>query len=286
VSAPIIDLYLVYEFIKRLVVPFEKTKAFQLGLIDNSGKTIRSPKTSEEKAAFGYFDRIIFNLKKLIEKVPGGKSRIATYAAAILLMREQRGDNILENRLLDNVFQEHIDMLPDVTIESIMNILSEDGVVGGAPANAAGGGNVAGIGVNKAGKAANWGEPGAPQRRLIRRKPVVFAGTRVFEVDNSTFHGHRNVKNPYHRYSKYIDEDNYGEEVREYARENPHAAVLLRNSATGAMRFLRYGKNPMRFGEQTEDNSCPTGKVYYKAIRKYVCKAKSGSSKGGNGDGD
>lgn len=88
-ASPIIDIYLVYEFIKRLVTPFNKTKAFSLGLIDADGKKLRNAVTSQEKEAMGYFDRLVFNLKRLLEKVPFGKSQIASYAAALLLLRER-----------------------------------------------------------------------------------------------------------------------------------------------------------------------------------------------------
>ena len=265
-SGTVVDLFLVYQFIKRLTTPFVTTKAYTLGLIDKNGKTLRSAKTAEEKDAFGYYDRIIFNLKRLIEKIPGGKTRIATYAAAILLLREERGDNILDNRLLENVLREHIHMLPDISMNSILEAISEDG----APANSAGGGHVAGIGVGPK------GEPGVSRAAMIRRRsPVYFAGNRVFEVDNTTFHKNGpNVKKPHVRYSKYIDEDNYGEEVREYARMNPHSAVLVRNETTGEMRFLRYGKKSQMFGEEVE-------MVYYKATGKYVPKARSPSQAGG-----
>ena len=88
-ASPIIDIYLVYEFIKRLVTPFNKTKAFSLGLIDADGKKLRTAVTSQEKDAMGYFDRLVFNLKRILEKVPLGKSQIASYAAALLLLRER-----------------------------------------------------------------------------------------------------------------------------------------------------------------------------------------------------
>ena len=88
-ASPIIDIYLVYEFIKRLVTPFNKTQAFTLGLIDADGKKLKNAVTSQEKEAMGYFDRLVFNLKRILEKVPFGKSQIASYAAALLLLRER-----------------------------------------------------------------------------------------------------------------------------------------------------------------------------------------------------
>ena len=68
-TSPVIDIYLVYEFLKRLVTPFNKTKAFSLGLIDADGKKIRNAVTSQEKDAMGYFDRLVFNLKRILSKI-------------------------------------------------------------------------------------------------------------------------------------------------------------------------------------------------------------------------
>lgn len=90
----IVDSYIVYRFIRGLVTPFDETKAFKLGVIDASGKLkIKTDKmTPEQNASYTLFDRLIFNLKRLIEKIPGGKSRLGTYAAALFLLKEQMGD--------------------------------------------------------------------------------------------------------------------------------------------------------------------------------------------------
>jgi len=83
-----VDLYIVYEFIKRLATPFDETKAFELGLIDAKGKRLKYAKTKEEKDAMTLFDRLVLNLKRIISMVPGGSSKIGSYAAALLLIRE------------------------------------------------------------------------------------------------------------------------------------------------------------------------------------------------------
>ena len=36
-----VDLFLVYQFVKRLSTPFEETKAYDLGLIDEKGKRLK-----------------------------------------------------------------------------------------------------------------------------------------------------------------------------------------------------------------------------------------------------
>ena len=268
--AGVVDLFLVYQFIKRLVTPFDKTPAFALGLIDKKGNKLRSPKTQSEKDAYGYFDRIVFNLKRLLGKIPGGQTQLANYAAAILLLREHRGDNILENRLLENVLKEHMDMLHDISIQSITEALKEDGGI----ANAAGGGHVAGIGVGPK------GEPGVPPMAMLRRrKPAYFAGTRVFEVDNGTFYKNRTIKKPHVKYEKYIEEEQYGDEVREYANQNPGSGIIIRNESTGEMRFLRYGNKQQSQFPKTHERT-----TFYKMLGKRVASGKSSSSRGGNGD--
>ena len=89
------NIYFVYQFLKKLVTPFEKTKAFELGIIDKKGKLLkrkRDLETQEEKDSYTLSDRLIWNLKRLLGKIPGGKSRIASYAAALWLIRESNNN--------------------------------------------------------------------------------------------------------------------------------------------------------------------------------------------------
>ena len=91
----IIDMYLLYQFLRRLVSPFEKWEAYKLGIIDSDGNVIKKRRdlgTSEERKAWGYFDILAANLKKLLNKLPGGSSKIGTFAAALLLLRESEND--------------------------------------------------------------------------------------------------------------------------------------------------------------------------------------------------
>ena len=89
-----IDLAAIYMFLKRLVTPFDQWDAYKTGLIDKDGKVIvsKADRTPEQDKSFGYFDRLVANLKKLLGKIPGGKTRIASFAAALLLLREKNID--------------------------------------------------------------------------------------------------------------------------------------------------------------------------------------------------
>lgn len=90
----VVDLAAIYMFLKRLVTPFDQWDAYKTGLIDKNGKVIvsKADRTPEQNKSFGYFDRLVANLKKLLGKIPGGKSRIASFAAALLLLREKNID--------------------------------------------------------------------------------------------------------------------------------------------------------------------------------------------------
>jgi hypothetical protein len=88
------DLYFTYRFLKLLVTPWPEMEAFKLGIIDNKGTNlIKTNKLSgnDQKDAFTTFHRLVFNIKRMMEKIPFGKSRIASYAAALYLLREETG---------------------------------------------------------------------------------------------------------------------------------------------------------------------------------------------------
>ena len=85
------DLVYAFRFLKLLTTRWEDTKAFELGLIDANGKSLKRATSREEKNAYTLFQRLVFNIKRLISKVPGGKTSIASYAAALYLIKEHTG---------------------------------------------------------------------------------------------------------------------------------------------------------------------------------------------------
>jgi hypothetical protein len=91
------DLAYTFRFLALLVTPFNKTKAYEKGIIDENGKRLKKPPFSsiEEREDYANyytrFIRLVFNIKKLLAKAPGGKTRIASYAAALYLIKEDFG---------------------------------------------------------------------------------------------------------------------------------------------------------------------------------------------------
>lgn len=112
----VVDLFLVYQFIRRLATPFTKWNAYKLGIIDDKGNNLIKSKdftNSRQRKAWGVFDRMIANLKKLLAKVPGGSSKFATYAAALFLIKEYKAftdESTLTEDMSDEQLQESMEL--------------------------------------------------------------------------------------------------------------------------------------------------------------------------------
>ena len=111
-ASPAIDAFITFRFLKLLVTPFDKTEAFKYGIIDKNGKVLRKYKTLEridERKAYTILHRLVFNIKKLIEKVPGGKSRLASYAAALFLIKEHVNEyHDSDGKLIEKEFYKYL----------------------------------------------------------------------------------------------------------------------------------------------------------------------------------
>lgn len=175
----IVDLYLVYSFLKRLTTPFTEWPAYTLGIIDADGNILKKRRTltGTERDAFGTYDLMILKLKKLLAKVPGGQSRISSYAAALWLIKESKNLSESVDDLSDEALEESFKSYLDYTqqhydVNKKFEEMLEDAVV-----NSAGGGAVAGIGVGPN------GEPPvskSAQRRIRKNKTSVMKRFNTF----------------------------------------------------------------------------------------------------------
>ncbi len=86
-----VDTYASFRFLRLLTTNWEDTGAFKAGLIDKDGKQIRKAETSDERSVYNIFHRLVFNVKRLINKVPFGKTTIASYLTALYLIKEHTG---------------------------------------------------------------------------------------------------------------------------------------------------------------------------------------------------
>ena len=116
-----IDLFVTYRFLKILVTPFEKQEAYKLGIIDKDGNRIVEPgttnkatylSTSQEKSAYTVLHKLVFNIKKIFAKVPGLRTKLGSYAAALFLLKD--------------TFKEDVD--PKMWEKELMKYLKENNI--------------------------------------------------------------------------------------------------------------------------------------------------------------
>ena len=135
-----IDLIITYRVVKMLVTPFKKFKAFELGIIDEKGKSLRRMKEvkGSERKHYTMLHRFVFNLKRILQKVGLG-SRLGSFAVALaLLIKEdktyaQHKDSI-ESAVITYLKEENLyDMLlnevreiPEISGEPYMNCFGID----------------------------------------------------------------------------------------------------------------------------------------------------------------
>ena len=126
-----IDLFVTYRFLKLLTTPFERTEAYKLGIIDKKGHRILKKDstkpavelaTSQQNSAYTILHKLVFNIKKLFSKVPGLRSKIGTYAAALFLLKDTFKESVEDPDMFE---QEFVKFLQENNIE-FDNEISEE----------------------------------------------------------------------------------------------------------------------------------------------------------------
>lgn len=216
--ANLVDLYTVYRILRKLTTPFDQWDAYKQGVIDADGNILKKRderNTEAEKESLSPLDVMTLNLKRIIEKLPLGKTRLASYGAAMFLIKEEK--NLTEENLEERFLQY---LNSDELKEEIVNVTG--------PA-------VAGT----------TGDPPVGSKVMLRR----FAKNDVFVVDTERYLKARLGKRKYLKYETYVGNDDVGNAIREYGRKYPKKPIILQDDKTGAMIFLRYGRSGM-FSEQ------------------------------------
>jgi len=132
----IVDNLVAYRILSMLVTPFEETSAYRLGIIDKTGKNLKkasSLKTTEEKDAYSYLHRLVFNMKKIINKLPGGESKLKSLIAALFLVKEYYESGSRTTSLMEERYSKIMEVLKNnVTLVEEENIvkrfLNEEGI--------------------------------------------------------------------------------------------------------------------------------------------------------------
>lgn len=201
-SMSVVDTYILFEFLRKLTSSYTSWDAYKKGVIDENGQIIipKDKRTREESKSLTKFDVVVLNLRKTLAKVPGGGSKLATFAAALYLLKEgveEKSEDVLEEEIRKLIaHEETFSLMEEVT-------------------NSANPSTIAGL-----------------------DNPPKFAGHRVFDVDTNTLMKSRFGKRPKDRYKKYLDEGDH-DEIRDYCVKNPKESIILRDKKSGSMIFLR-----------------------------------------------
>ena len=127
-----IDTVITFRILKLLTTPWKDHEAFKLGLIDGNGKRDKTKKlkTKEEKNAYTFLHRLVFNLKRLIEMLPLGKTKLASYATALFLIKEHTGltSNQLDKEVL-KYLKEAVDSIKNQTFKQFKCYFLIDGPI-------------------------------------------------------------------------------------------------------------------------------------------------------------
>ena len=163
-----LDAVVGIRLLKLLSTPIQKSKAFQLGIIDADGKKLKNPSTTNERNAYTLLNRFVFKVQKSLTRSSDMNARrLLSFAAAMALLREyeEKDDELdiavlLELHMEDETVKQQARLL-ESNVLSLRNYMEE--------MNGVGGGAVAGIGVGP------QGEPGRdpvfmPMNRRKKKK--------------------------------------------------------------------------------------------------------------------
>jgi len=230
--AKLADTYLIYQVLKRLTTPFDETKAFELGLIDKDGKLLKKAKTRDEKEAYTYFDRFIFNLKRLLHKV-GLKSKFASYGAALFLLREVNEDEYIpsDQEMLKGILENEKYLRENVDIT--LDMIRED-----APANATGAA-VAGTGDDKV----HWRSRGVRSGMKGRKNKVGRSISALnFIKQRNKLMANTNVKSSYPAGAFKVEENNprIARKSGQPAKSDKHSDLYTDEDPKGTIHGLKF----------------------------------------------
>lgn len=122
------DWVFTYQLIKRIGSPFKKWDAYKKGLIDDDGNLLRDITDEDRKTHWGYFDRMCWNLKKIIIKFTG-KSQLSAALVTLYLLKEgiqEEYANNIVNKLFEDVSEDERNMISESELNANFKIIKKD----------------------------------------------------------------------------------------------------------------------------------------------------------------
>lgn len=128
-----VDSLIAVRIVQLLITPFDKWKAYDEGFITAEGVRTDKEGTSDN---WTMLHRLVWRLKLMLGKIPGGSSSLGTLTAAYLLVKEQYENDKTDEGITESEFLSYKKKVSFKDYEFVSSLLEE------APANVAG--NVAG----------------------------------------------------------------------------------------------------------------------------------------------
>jgi len=223
----IVDNLIAYRILSMLVTPFDKTPAYRLGIVDEKGKILRKMadlRTDEERTAYTYLHRLVFNLKRILIKLPGGDSKLKNIVAAFFLIKEcyEKNDStaMLEEKymaIIEKLEEKNITLVEEELFVEEFLMLNEDGIA-----------NVTGADVST----------DIPVARLKSGRRYA-----AFVVNDDIFKRFKKGKKKFSQWKEYLNLEDEGEQlIYKYPTKNPKGVLILKNGPNQkAIRFNRNG---------------------------------------------
>jgi hypothetical protein len=207
-----------------LVTPFEKTKAYALGVIDKNGNPLKKIRdmSQVERDNYTMLHRLVFRVKKIMNKVPIINTRLGTIAAAYFLVKE-----CLDNdKSILMIEEEYVDLVRKIQQEDIMLVdeyllveeflREQEGIGGGVPPT------------NHAGAGVKTDEPIVRKKKFgkFTVKPPVFARFMPGKKSSGL--------------KEQFGIGDVEDDIYEFAKNNPNSVVMLENSDTEETKFVSF----------------------------------------------
>ena len=119
-----VDLFVTYRFLKLLVTPWKKQEAYKQGIIDDRGKALKKARdltTEAERESFTLLHRLVFNCKRIMQKIPIVRTQLGTYATALFLLKEKYNlDNLPEGEINQFLMENKLVSFDDKISEEVV----------------------------------------------------------------------------------------------------------------------------------------------------------------------
>jgi len=88
-GSPALQLLTAYRLVKQVTLPWIEWEAYKLGLISKEGKKLKKTSSQKDHESLPIMTVLAMNIKRIIQRLPGGGSKFATLAAALFLLKEE-----------------------------------------------------------------------------------------------------------------------------------------------------------------------------------------------------